>query len=106
MGDLLQAATPTRSLTPSLGPIPSRKPLAGRFQFHCLSYDLQIWSVRALGSRDLRTPRGWQRESGGGWRCSEADWQIVINPSDRVLAEDVEERVAALLPGIAYLTEL
>jgi hypothetical protein len=35
-----------------------------------------------------------------------AGWQIVINASDKVLPEDVEEEVSALVPGIAYLTEL
>ena len=71
-----------------------------------MGYDLQIWSVRPFAPAFLKQSDKWRR-SGDGYRSlPHAGWQIVINPSDKVLPEDVPAEVAALLPGIAYLTEL
>jgi hypothetical protein len=77
-----------------------------------MSYDLQIWSVRpvdpplsdfgATGHGGRSAPAS----ANGHCTLSGKDWQIVVNASDRILPEDVEEEISALLPGIAYLTEL
>jgi hypothetical protein len=61
-----------------------------------MSYDLQIWSTRCFEQSAL----------GKSVRTSGSDWQVVINDSDRVETEDIEEEVSKLLPGIRYLTEL
>ncbi len=58
-----------------------------------MSYDLQIWSIRPVAAGKSRVIPG-------------KNWQIVINESDTVLPEDIEEEISALLPGISYLTEL
>ena len=58
-----------------------------------MSYDLQIWSVRSVGGGKGRILPG-------------KGWQIVINPSDKILSEDVEDEISSLIPGIGYLTEL
>jgi len=71
-----------------------------------VSYDLQIWSVRRFDSSFLRRSSEWQQSRGGDWSFSKGDWQIVINSSDKVLPEDVPDEISALLPGIAYMTEL
>ncbi len=71
-----------------------------------LSYDLHIWSVRPFQRSFLNRPG--QPDGPGAEECALCGkgWQIVINASDRVLSEDVENEIAALLPGIEYLTEL
>jgi hypothetical protein len=58
-----------------------------------MSYDLQIWSVRPV-------------EPSKEAKLSGKDWQIVINESDKIFPEDVDEEISVLLPGIRYLTEL
>lgn len=58
-----------------------------------MSYDLQIWSVRPV-------------ESGKGRNVPGKGWQIVINSSDKILPEDVEDDISSLIPGIGFLTEL
>src|SRR5688572_28298512 len=57
-----------------------------------MSYDLQIWSVRPCNLREGIKPR--------------KTWQIVVNPSDKVLLEDVDEEILASIAGVSYLTEL
>ncbi len=47
--------------------------------------------------------KGWNEK-----QCSfqTANWQIVVNPSDKILPEDIEDEIASLLPSIGFLTEL
>ncbi len=72
-----------------------------------MSYDLEIWSVRRFQRELLRQPKSRpQSRPGPHSTLSGAGWQIVINPSDKVLPEDVESEVSALVPGISWLTAL
>jgi hypothetical protein len=68
-----------------------------------VSYDLQIYSVRAFDAAIFDGVKGFNPQ-----HCSfqTANWQIVVNPSDKILPEDIEDEVASLLPGIGFLTEL
>lgn len=70
-----------------------------------MSYDLQIWSVRRFEPTFLGGAKGSNRAANQS-TLSGAGWQIVINASDRVLPEDVEDEISALVPGIGFLTEL
>jgi hypothetical protein len=72
-----------------------------------MSYDVQVWSVRAFEPQFLRQPDRWQDTSGQGhWNLVTTNWQIVINRSAKVLPEDVEDEISGLLPGIAWRTEI
>ncbi|MGA2443330.1 MAG: hypothetical protein ABSH08_20450, partial [Tepidisphaeraceae bacterium] len=68
-----------------------------------VSYDVQIYSVRAFDAAIFDGVKGWNPKE-----CSfqTANWQIVVNPSDKILPEDIEDEIASLLPGIGFLTEL
>jgi hypothetical protein len=68
-----------------------------------VSYDVQIYSVRAFDAAIFEGVKGWNPK-----QCSfqTASWQIVVNPSDKILPEDIEDEIASLLPGISFLTEL
>ena len=70
-----------------------------------MSYDLQIWSVRRFEPAFLGEAKGSSRSANES-TLSGAGWQIVINASDKVLPEDVEDEISALVPGIGFLTEL
>lgn len=71
-----------------------------------MSYDIQIWSVRAVGLPDaFPQAERWQRE-GDDWVCATKHWQIVASPCVSALFEDVPEAVASALPGIGYVTGL
>lgn len=72
----------------------------------CLSYDLQIWSVRPFERASLGNTGRPKRRGPDECILPGSGWQIVINASDKVLPEDVEDEISALVPGIAYLTEL
>jgi len=68
-----------------------------------VSYDLQIYSVRPFDAAIFDGVKDWNPE-----QCSfqTAGWQIVVNSSDKILPEDIEDEIASLLPGIGFLTEL
>jgi len=71
-----------------------------------MSYDLRIWSVSPISlPGDLLNSTDWNEDT-GSWIHEAGRWQIVARPSDRVLPEDVPDDVNAILPGIAYLSEL
>jgi hypothetical protein len=70
-----------------------------------MSYDLQVWSVRALQPDAFRQPELWERGA-SSWTHARKNWQIVISASDRVEPEDIPEEVSKLLPGIEWLTNL
>src|SRR5581483_541379 len=70
-----------------------------------MSYDLQVWSVRALQPDAFRQPELWERGA-SAWTHARKNWQIVISASDRVEPEDIPEEVSKLLPGIEWLTNL
>ena len=52
-----------------------------------MSYDFEIWSVRRF-QPDFLSKAQQGALSGRGW-------QIVINPSDKILPEDADEEVSA-----------
>jgi hypothetical protein len=68
-----------------------------------MSYDLQVWSVRALQSDALGPADLWQQGS-GAWTHTRKTWQIVVSGSDRVEFEDIPDEISSLLPGIEWLT--
>jgi len=70
-----------------------------------MSYDLQVWSVYPVEPSLLQEGTPWN-EAPGGWSRGDHDWQIVINHSDHVLAEDIPDEVSPVLPGIQYLTQI
>ena len=71
-----------------------------------MSYDLQVWSVRATDLSDvLPEPEKWTTQA-GSWVHERRAWQLNVARSVNVLPEDLPEEVARSLPGIAYLTEL
>jgi hypothetical protein len=70
-----------------------------------MSYDLQIWSVLAVGQTSLRPGLDWT-ESSFGWAHQARDWQIVVSCSDEVIPEDIPDGIAPLLPGIQFLTQI
>lgn len=70
-----------------------------------VSQDLHVWSVRPCTPHALKPPSAWQSHP-EGWRFLGRGWQLVVNPSDALLPDDIPDEVAALLPGIAHRTEL
>lgn len=68
-----------------------------------MSYDLKIYSVRAFDPAIFEGVKGWDAQEGN---FKTANWQIVVNSSDKILPEDIEDEIAPLLPGIGFLTEL
>lgn len=71
-----------------------------------MSYDLEIWSVRPF-QRAFLSQIGHPPNPASNYCTLSGDgWQIVINPSDKVLPEDVEEEISPLVPGIRYVTAL
>jgi len=71
-----------------------------------LSYDLQIWSVRPFERAFIDQGKRSNGSAGKDCTIGGTGWQIVINASDKVLPEDLDAEVSALVPGIGYLTEL
>src|ERR1700743_634634 len=70
-----------------------------------MSYDLQVWSVRAFDPSALEGA-DWLHPVDAQWIFEGKPWQISVSRSNRVLAEDIPEEVAGTLPGIHYLTDL
>jgi hypothetical protein len=70
-----------------------------------MSYDLQVWSVYPVARAALKDGIRWS-ETPSGWVRGARGWQIVVNRSDHVLAEDIPDEVVAMLPGIQYLTQI
>jgi hypothetical protein len=71
-----------------------------------MSYDITVWSTDpTVLPACLPRATEWHGER-GTWVSENRSWQIVVGPSDRVLAEDVPDDVARMLPGIAFRTEL
>jgi hypothetical protein len=68
-----------------------------------VSYDLQIYSARAFDPAIFDGANGWNPNQRS---FQTANWQIVVNPSDKIFPEDIEDEIASLLPGIGFLTEL
>jgi hypothetical protein len=71
-----------------------------------MSYDLQVWSVQPPGLPACLPDAVRWLQAGDAWSYRRRAWQVVLNPPDRALPEDVPDAVAAALPGIAWLTEL
>lgn len=71
-----------------------------------MSYDLNIWSVRRFEPAFLQQREKWKQAGGNFWHWPSKGWQIALAASSEVEPEDVPEEVAALLPGIGWLTEL
>jgi hypothetical protein len=70
-----------------------------------MSYDLQIWSVRAFDPSALGSDR-WKNPVEAQWLFEGTTWQLSIFRSSKILSEDVPEEIVGMLPGIQYLTEL
>ena len=70
-----------------------------------MSYDLQIWSVRAFDSSTLESAE-WKHPMDAQWIFEGKTWQISIFRSTKLLPEDVPNEIGGLLPGIQYLTEM
>jgi hypothetical protein len=70
-----------------------------------MSYDLQIWSVHPVDEAGFHKPELWEKKD-RAWTHAQKRWQLIVSHSDRLLPEDIPEEVAALLPGIEYLTSL
>ena len=67
---------------------------------------MEIWSVRPFKREPLGQQKVRRHSAAADPSLSGSGWQIVINTSDKILPEDVEAEVSALVPGIAWLTEL
>lgn len=71
-----------------------------------MSYDLHIWSRAAVAlPQALPDAQHWSG-SGDTWVRAGRGWQLTINPSLRVLPEDIPPEVDGALPGIAFQTEI
>jgi hypothetical protein len=57
-----------------------------------MSFDLEVWSVRSF-DESIVPPVG-------------RAWQICVDSSDRVQAEDIPAEIVPFLPGIAYVTRI
>ena len=71
-----------------------------------MSYDVEVWSVRAFQPSALRVPDRWERPGPSQWILRGRTWQIAIYESDAILPEDIPDEVARLIPGIQFLTRL
>lgn len=72
-----------------------------------MSYDIRVWSTASVPDLQSVLPdlTRWT-QAGEAAVLSGRQWQVVVGPQQRVELEDVPDEVAALLPGIAFLTEL
>jgi hypothetical protein len=77
----------------------------GSTKIGVMSYDLEVWSIRASNVGALCPAGEWQATD-TCWTYAGRGWQIVIGRSDRVFPEDIPEGVAATLPGIEYVTHM
>ncbi len=68
-----------------------------------MSYDIQVWSVRAIDGSFRRLPEEWDEHNGS---CPLKSWQLIVTASDKVLPEDVPAEVTSLLAGVGYVTHL
>lgn len=70
-----------------------------------MSYDIKIWSIDKLKIPEALPEGPWDLEQGSAY-LKKKDWQIVVNKSNKIEDEDIDQNVLPFLPGISYLTEL
>jgi hypothetical protein len=70
-----------------------------------MSIDLEVWSVNPLRSAEGISELGLKRYS-NGWSYATPQWQITVQDSTAVDADDAPLEIAANQLGIQYLTHL